>query len=71
MPVTVHRLEKLQWGHGNKAVETGPHDHADHVQRCFNGATAIKPWRLRPRTPRCEGFDELQWGHGNKAVETG
>jgi len=41
---------KLQFGHGGDAVETGDERHTQTVQRRFNSATAVMPWR--PREPR-------------------
>ncbi len=35
---------------------------------CFNGATAMKPWKTECRNDS-ETVRELQWGHGDEAVE--
>ena len=35
----------LQWSHGSEAVETRGSAHSPRRQRCFNGATARRPWK--------------------------
>src|SRR5579875_2255423 len=37
---------------------------------CFNGATAIRPWRPSFTASRIEKYFALQWSHGHTAVET-
>ena len=46
-------LYKLQWGHGDEAVEELPFTRNSRFSSsCFNGATAMKPWkRARPPDP--------------------
>ncbi len=67
-----HRLDDagLQCGHGTKAVENR---HATRTAetgvRCFNAATARRPWRTRRQGPACYRLRPLQCGHGTKAVE--
>ncbi len=41
----------LQWGHGDEAVEefVSPSSWRAHP-RCFNGATAMKPWKRSTNT---------------------
>ncbi|GEM_PF-857468 len=39
----------LQWGHGYSAVETFWCEQVDDSSHCFNGATAIQPWKQLPR----------------------
>ena len=37
---------------------------------CFNGATAMKPWKSNARDRQTDGaISMLQWGHGDEAVE--
>ena len=51
MEVTVrernqHRRETLQWGHGDEAVEENAiESYKLRHMVCFNGATAMKPWK--------------------------
>ena len=35
----------------------------------FNGATAMKPWKRKPRKLGQSPWSRLQWGHGDEAVE--
>ena len=35
----------LQWGHGRETVETSGRAQRNKVQRCFNGATVVRPWK--------------------------
>ena len=37
--------------------------------RCFNGATAMKPWKRPLRPAKTSSRSVLQWGHGDEAVE--
>ncbi len=37
--------------------------------KCFNGATAMKPWKRTASTSYCNANTLLQWGHGDEAVE--
>ena len=70
-PHPPHRDRTLQWGHGDGAVE----EHAalrdmSSAYACFNGATAMEPWKSRRVGPACESRrSALQWGHGDGAVE--
>src|SRR5208283_3127671 len=61
---------KLQWGHGDEAVEESQSQRRKrHERKCFNGATAMKPWKsLMNRIHELES-QLLQWGHGDEAVE--
>ena len=61
---------ELQWGHGDEAVEEAlPRRSARTRDRCFNGATAMKPWKSHHhQRPRLTNM-QLQWGHGDEAVE--
>ena len=36
---------------------------------CFNGATAMEPWKRIPAAILRPILDQLQWGHGDGAVE--
>jgi len=39
----------LQWGHGDEAVEEMMNaPECVECDLCFNGATAMKPWKRRP-----------------------
>ena len=61
----------LQCGHGTQAVENRMCRCCDiPIHRCFNAATALKPWRTRQSAAddRAAG-DLLQCGHGTQAVE--
>src|SRR5208282_4268700 len=41
----------LQWGHGDEAVEESQSQRRKrHERKCFNGATAMKPWKRKHRT---------------------
>jgi len=41
-----HSNNWLQWGHGDEAVEEAAHPaHSAAENQCFNGATAMKPWK--------------------------
>ena len=42
-----------------------------HNDNCFNGATALRPWRLNRNAGHDYSAAQLQWGHGSEAVETG
>jgi len=60
----------LQFGHGGGAVEDATQNViAAAVTEDFNSATAVEPWRTRPRGD--QGVDPvvLQFGHGGGAVE--
>ena len=54
-----------------KPWKTAWHDDECQVARaCFNGATAMKPWkRTVPRHGAVDTGASLQWGHGDEAVE--
>src|SRR5208337_2191941 len=41
------------------------------TDQCFNGATAMKPWRRRIPSASSLPPPLLQWGHGDEAVEEG
>ncbi len=61
---------KLQWGHGEFAVENV----VSSAGRLIGREASMGPRRIRrgelPRPhPRCERDRELQWGHGEFAVE--
>jgi len=36
---------------------------------CFNGATAMKPWKSMDAKKKTRRPGRLQWGHGDEAVE--
>ena len=36
---------------------------------CFNGATAMKPWKRVYNQLQAATVASLQWGHGDEAVE--
>ncbi len=58
----------LQWGHGGDAVEND--DSGSCAQgSCFNGATAVRPWKTSDRRFAAAMQSRLQWGHGDDAVE--
>ncbi len=38
-------------------------------QDCFNGATAMKPWKRVNGPQTVAPVEVLQWGHGDEAVE--
>ena len=61
---------ELQWGHVDEDVEEGTTRALLRCRLwCFNGATAMKPWK-RPSVRRSqETITWLQWGHGDEAVE--
>ena len=60
----------LQWGHGDEAVEeTSAPGNGARIITCFNGATAMKPWKSQPSAPHSRSLAVLQWGHGDEAVE--
>src|SRR3990172_4374584 len=61
---------RLQWGHGGEAVETPIRWYVQRPSNGFNGATAVKPWRLYLLLRFLMQTQELQWGHGGEAVET-
>ena len=52
---------QLQWGHGDEAVEEAtPVEQLHPPGFCFNGATAMKPWkrrRLQRLDPGCICFN--------------
>ncbi len=60
----------LQWGHGDEAVEDRDGNRwLSTLLCCFNGATAMKPWKTTlARGPAMNSYP-LQWGHGDEAVE--
>ena len=67
--ITQSRL-MLQFGHGVEAVDD-PEYRTNYIphRRCFNSATALKPWMMREWTRyQTEGY-ELQFGHGVEAVD--
>ncbi len=40
--------DRLQWGHGDEAVEEGRAERGNSGgDRGFNGATAMKPWKRK------------------------
>ena len=46
--VVITFLTKLQWGHGDEAVEEEQGRHGPlHESGGFNGATAMKPWKRK------------------------
>ena len=60
----------LQWGHGDEAVEEVARLETPVLCRqCFNGATAMKPWKRRTAWTSTSSRSMLQWGHGDEAVE--
>src|SRR5271157_4867010 len=36
---------------------------------CFNGATAMEPWKRKMAQDKADREKALQWGHGDGAVE--
>ncbi len=61
----------LQLGHGFEAVETTrAGGEAERRARCFNWATALRPWKLASSTLTLPSPLLLQLGHGFEAVET-
>ena len=61
---------RLQWGHGDEAVEERIDNVAIFdVSACFNGATAMKPWKSLGEQGIRQTISQLQWGHGDEAVE--
>ncbi len=64
--------ERLQWGHGDEAVEEEPGTGPFPGSECrFNGATAMKPWKRDASVYSYTDPFTLQWGHGDEAVEEG
>ena len=64
------KAQLLQWGHGDEAVEENQvRQIPSRLSQCFNGATAMKPWKRA--MPELSSVDiwTLQWGHGDEAVE--
>jgi len=61
--------KRLQWGHGDEAVEEQRPSSSPAESPCFNGATAMKPWKRQPVFLTAGDFSLLQWGHGDEAVE--
>jgi len=61
---------ELQWGHGDEAVEEAQGSGGGTERSsCFNGATAMKPWKRLVASDRRSLQVGLQWGHGDEAVE--
>ncbi len=63
-------LGLLQWGHGDEAVEEERSvSGMAFLSCCFNGATAMKPWKSARDRRQSSRQRALQWGHGDEAVE--
>ena len=61
-------IVKLQWGHGLAVDGNRPHQTSTGPS-CFNGATALRPWTVRPPAAPPRVSRPLQWGHGLAAVD--
>ena len=66
------RLLMLQWGHGLAAVEGASTRATSSTSGAgFNGATALRPWKVGGASVVKATVGSLQWGHGLAAVEGG
>ena len=67
--ITLPTPSRLQWGHGDEAVEDGSEDESGNVKLSLqwgHGDEAVEDDRFAARD---RGHGWLQWGHGDEAVE--
>ena len=69
-PAVAGRKKSLQWSHRPSAMETWATSWGASTRRSFNGATALRRWKLLKTTRFPRSSWTLQWSHRPSAMET-